>query len=580
MEKKNNFMPLLIYSIKEKKNWVLLSTVIIFVTTLLIPYILRVRDGEGVFVLFGIVELFVLVFINCLVDNNFLHNESKLAYYNSKPITLNRHILINIVTNAAFAVYLLAVIALSIIFQGLDYDTFNAFKMFIPWLAAIILLASMSSILSGNTLMAGAMTIFNFYLPLIIYLVTMFIFTILENVVIGFSADSLMDYFANNIYRLDYIYFTKYMDYKSVDFVYILLLSIILIFISVLIRGFIKRRKNENTGFIVFNGFKYFVAVLACLIIPALFTISMYRSYGVASRLIISALLAVLSYYIIIAFIEKSFRISKSSIRVFALSMAIFAAIMGGTVVFSIQHKNFVPDPEDVKMVYVGSQQWSVSEIDQYFNGNHYNSHMEFSEWKANQNIITYEDIDNIKNITRLHKEILKDQTLYYKSDYYIPNECIITYWMKDGSRVIRNYKLTQINEYRKEHEAKDEIANKIMNSPEYKKQKYFYLYDEEYYSGRDLYAKLWDANGKGMVLSDINLNDLREVLKMDTDNLFIENEGSLIELMTFWRSHDQDYSLEIYEKDGSGNEKYFYEINLNDKYVNTLNYFKYKMSP
>ena len=37
MEKKNNFMPLLRYSIKEKKNWVLLSTVIIFLTTLLIP---------------------------------------------------------------------------------------------------------------------------------------------------------------------------------------------------------------------------------------------------------------------------------------------------------------------------------------------------------------------------------------------------------------------------------------------------------------------------------------------------------------------------------------------------------------
>ena len=581
MEKKNNFMPLLIYSIKEKKNWILLSTVIIFVTTLLIPYILRVDEGEGAFILFGIVELFILVLINCLVDNSFLHNESKLTYYKSKPLTLSRHIVINIITNTAFTVYLLALIVLSIIFQGLNHDILDAFKMFIPWLAAIILLASLSSILSGNTLMAGTMTIFNFCLPLIILLVTMFIFTILENVVIGFSADSLMDYFTDNIYRLDYIYFTRYMDYKSVDLVYLLLLSIILIFISLLIRRFIKRRKNENTGFIVFNGFKYFVAVLACLIIPAFFTIGVSRYNGVASRLIISALLAVLSYYIIIAFIEKSFRISKSSIKVFAVSMAIFAAVMGGTVIFASQYKNYVPDPEDVKMVFVGNQSWSVSNIDQYLNGSHYNSHMEFSEWKVNHDIITYEDKDNIKNIAQLHKEILKDRTVYYKSDYYTPAEFVVTYWMMDGSRVIRNYQLTQTDKYTKEHEAKDELVNKILNSMEYKKQKYFYIYDEKQYSGRDLYAKLWNANDSRTVLSDINLNDLRDVLKKDIDNLFIENEGSLTELlMNFRRPYTQEYSLEIYERDSEDNEKYFYEIYLNDKYENTLKYIKQIMSP
>ncbi|HBC32002.1 MAG TPA: hypothetical protein DC024_12275, partial [Clostridiales bacterium] len=319
MEKKNNFMPLLTYLIKEKKNWALLSTVIIFLTTLIIPYILRA--DEEFFIMFGIVELFILVFINCLVDNSFLHNESKLTYYRSKPVTLSRQIIINIVTNAVFTVYLLALIVLSVVFQRLDYEILEVFKMLIPWLSAIILLASLSSILSGNTLMAGAMTIFNFCLPLIILLVTMFIFSILENIVIGFSADVLNDYFINNIYRLDYLYFTRYVDSKSIDLAYLLLLPIILIFISLLLYKFIKRRKNENTGFIVFNGFKYFVAVLACLIIPASFSISLARYTTMANRIIISALLAVLSYYIIIAFIEKSFKISGSSIKVFIVSM-------------------------------------------------------------------------------------------------------------------------------------------------------------------------------------------------------------------------------------------------------------------
>jgi hypothetical protein len=182
MEKKNNFMPLLIYSIKEKKNWVLLSTVIIFLTTLVIPYILR-ADNEF-FIMFGIFELFVLILINCLVDNSFLHNESKLTYYMSKPVPLSRQIMINIVANTVFTVYLLVLIIVSVLIQDVDNEILRVFKMLIPWLSAIILLSSLSSVLSGNTLMAGAITIFNFCLPLIILLVTMFIFTILENVVV------------------------------------------------------------------------------------------------------------------------------------------------------------------------------------------------------------------------------------------------------------------------------------------------------------------------------------------------------------------------------------------------------------
>lgn len=579
MEKKNNFMPMLIYSIKEKKNWVLLSTAIIFLTTLLIPYILRA--DEEIFILFGIVELFMLVLINCLVDNSFLHNESKLTYYRSKPITLSRQILLNIVTNAVFTLYLLALIVLSVVFQGLDYEILRVFKMLIPWLLAIILLASLSSILSGNTLMAGAMTIFNFCLPLIIFLVTMFVFTILENVVIGFSADGLSEYFLDNIYRLDYLYFTVYTDNRTIDLVYFLLLFIILIVISLLIHKFIKRRKNENTGFIVFDGFKYFVAVLACLIIPASFSIGLSRYTSIANRLIISSLLAVLSYYIIIAFIEKSFRISKSSIKVFAVSMTIFTAVTVSTVAIASQYKDLIPNPEDVRMAYVGNQRWSVNEINRYKKVDY--ESMDFSEWKRNRNLVTYEDKENIENIAELHKEILKDQTFHHQSNYYGINNIVIAYWMEDGSTIIRDYTLTATDELTKENETKSELANKLLNSSDYKKQKFFYLYDEEYYSGRNLYAKLKRVNDYNTILEDVNLNDLRGVLREDIDNLFIKNDIAFIELFMNFNMHydkeimlkEQGYLLEIYEKVANNDENYLGEIYLNDDFGNTLNYLK-----
>jgi len=581
MEKKNNFMPMLLYSIKEKRNWVLLSTVIIFLTTLVIPYILRA--DEGTFILFGIVELFILVFINCLVDNSFLHNESKLAYYRSKPVPLRNQIILNIATNAIFMVYLLALIVLSVVFQGLDYEILEVFKMLIPWLLAIILLASLSSILSGNTLMAGAMTIFNFCLPLIILLVTMFIFTILENTVIGFSADVLNDYFINNIYRLDYLYFVRYVDNESIDLTYLLLLPIIMIFISLLINKFIKRRKNENTGFIVFDGFKYFVAVLACLIIPAAFSISFSRYINIGSRLFISALLAVLSYYIIIAFIEKSFRISRSSIKVFLVSMVIFTAVTGSTVAIANQYKDLVPNPEDVQMAYVGNQRWSINEIDRFLKDDYKSENLDFTEWKRNRNIVTYEDKDSIKNIAELHKEILKDQTFYHQSNYYGVNSFVIAYWMKDGSTIIRDYKLTAQDPFTKEHEVKIDLANKLLNSNDYKKQNFYYLYDEEYFSGRNLYAKLKRVNDYNTILEDVNLNDLRDVLRQDIDNIFIENDMAFIELFMHFNMHydketileEQGYILEIYEKTSDADQNYLDEIHLKNDFVNTLEYFK-----
>ena len=580
MEKKNNFMPLLIYSIKEKKNWVLLSTVIIFLTTLLIPYILRA--DEEFFIMFGIVELFILVLINCLVDNSFLHNESKLTYYRSKPVTLSRQIIINIVTDAVFTVYLLALIVLSVVFQGLDYEILEVFKMLIPWLSAIILLASLSSILSGNTLMAGAMTIFNFCLPLIILLVTMFIFSILENIVIGFSADVLNDYFVNNIYRLDYLYFIRYANSKSIDLAYLLLLPIILIFISLLLHKFIKRRKNENTGFIVFNGFKYFVAVLACLIIPASFSISLARYTTMANRIIISALLAVLSYYIIIAFIEKSFRISSSSIKVFIVSMALFTAVTGSTILVAKQYENMVPDPEDVQMAYVGNQRWSINEIDRFLKGDYKSESSDFSEWKRNRNLVTYEDKDIIGYITELHKEVLKDQTFYHESNYYGVNNFVIAYWMKDGSTIKRDYTLAAVDGPTDEHAAKAEIANKLLNSIDYKKQKFYYIYDEKYYNGRNLYADYKNVSNYNNVIKSSSLNDLRGALTKDIDNLFVENDMAFIELFMNYNtnydkevmSEEQGY-IEIYEKISDNEKNYIDEIYLNDSFTNTLKYLK-----
>ncbi|MDD4779482.1 MAG: hypothetical protein PHT02_02590 [Tissierellia bacterium] len=584
MEKKitksSNYSSLLLYSLKNKRSWVILSTVIIFVTTLLVPYILN-ADKEF-FILFGIVETFILVFLNCLIDNNFLHNESKLAYYKSKPVSMKTQISINIIVNIMYTGFLLALISLSVFFQEVNYEIFESFKIIIPWLLVGIMLASLSSILSGNTIMAGAMTIFNFCLPLIIYLIILFIFTILENIVIGFSAKVLMDYFINTIYKIEYIYFLKYAN-KSIDIIYFVILAVIIIFISLLINKFVKRRKNENTGnFIAFDGYKYFVSVLACLIIPASFSIMSY-SNDMISKIIVSLILAILTYYIIIALMEKSFRISMLSAKVFIVSIAIFSAVAGGTVIFANQYKNVVPEAEDVKMAYIGTNRYVATDgyIINQLQKNDNESLNNILEWQKINGHVMFTEKDNIENITDLHREILIDQN-YEFLDYYLSN-LVIVYWMNDGRVIIRDYKLNR-TEQTNESEAnknKDEIAYKIINSQEMKQRKYFYLYDNKHYNSTNLICYV-SSDITGELIKNIDIDEVRPYLIKDIEKTFTELEDPFLLLV---------YNFDFYQDKGMKTNKYYiaieeianqnhnnnYRFYLNEDFENTLEYLNLK---
>ncbi len=585
--KNNHFISILLYSLKTKKNWFFLSTVIIFVSTMLIPFILGV--DQEVFIVFGIVETFVLVFINCLVDNSFLHNDSKLAYYKSKPATFREQISINIIINLIFAAYLLVLIVLSVVFQNLNYEILESFKFIIPWLSAGIFLAALSSILSGNTLVAGVMTIFNFALPGIIYLIIQFMFSILENIVAGFSARVLMDYFVNNFYKLDYIYFAVYSD-KSVDFIYFLLLGIILVGITLLIFKMLKRRKNENTGnFIAFDGYKYFVSVLACLIIPAFFSIMGYTG-SIANEIIVSLLMSALTYYIIIAAMEKSFRISRLSVKVFAVSMALFVAVTGGTVAFANQYKNTVPDADNVRMAYIGNNTWIYDEINRYIEDKGEINEDGISEIEKRFNIILFTDKENIEAITELHREILSDQS-YDNGDFYMYHIMII-YYMNDGSYIIRDYNTE--NNSDADNEAKDEIASLLLSSQEFKKKKYYYLYDEKYYLNNDYSINVQlqhdSRNANTTASMNIDIDGIRDYLIKDIDENYNRAKGAFIALsnydygMPYNKEYkEMGYYLEISVRDNknlndNGSLKdYTYTIQLDEGFENIKEYLNLK---
>jgi hypothetical protein len=582
------FISLLINSLKSKRNWFLLSAVIILVSTLLIPYILKI--GEEVFILFGIVETFFIVFINCLVDNSFLHSDNKLAYYKSKPVPLKDQMVINIIINVVLAAFLLALTAVSIAAIKTDHELFYAYKLAVPWILAGIFIASLSSVLSGNTLMAGAMTIFNFALPAIIFLIIYFIFTILENIVAGFSADVLMDYFLNSVYRIEYLYFFEYVENnKPVDLVYILILAVILIIVGILILRCIKKRKNENTGnFIAFDGYKYFVSVIASLILPSAFAVSSYGQ-SIWGKIAVCAVIAGLSYYIINAVMEKSFKISALSIKVFAASMAMFAVMTGGTVAVANQYRDVVPDPDDVRMAYIGNMRGAYNSLNQ---GDDI-SEDDIINMQKNMGTVIFEDIQNITSITDLHRDLITDQS-YNSSEYYYRQNVVISYLMKDGSIMTRDYKIKTAQDASKS-ETKDNLAHRLISSEEMKRRKYYFLYDEGYSNKNNLYVYVGN-DGSGQIAADnIDIDEIRQYLINDTDKQYNELSNSFSVLLFYnydmpnidakeayyKESRESRYYLEVVERDVSTEEtkdkrdKHLITIYFNNGFDETFKYLE-----
>lgn len=580
---KNNFTTLLVNAVKGKRNWYLISTIIILVTTLLVPAILM-ADSEF-FIFFGIVEIFIIAYLNCLIDNNFLHTDNKLAYYLSKPVTMKSLIYINIISNFIFTGFLLILSVISMMFHNMQSEIYQVYLFIVPWLAVGIILSALSSVLTGNTIMAGVMTIFNFVLPFVIYLIIYFIFSIVENIVTGFSANVLMDMFTSTFYKLDYLYFIIYAEKGKFDFVYILILAVLMVFLLFILNKCIHRRKNENTGnFMVFDGYKYFVSVIASLILPAAFT-TMSSDSGIVGRIFVSIVLAILSYYIIIAVMEKSFRIPVFSMKLFSVFMVIFIIITGTTVMFADKNKNFVPEAENVKMAYVGNNSWAIREVENYLNG--YSDAQSLSDLKYKYNIALFTEKESIQNITDLHREMLNNQNYGFEQDeYYFMSDVVIAYWMEDGSFVIRNYRINEMKNGNSDNgnKNKDEIAEKILNSQELKNMQYGYLYDESYYKDRTFYVNVIKSNTGETLVSNMNLNQLREYLIKDVDKLFVENTNAFNTLILndiYYRKEaaaieSNVYYLEI-RQITENNTEYFQQIYLTEDFKNTKEYLNLK---
>jgi len=498
----NRTKNLLMQNIKEKKHWALLTLVVLLVTVVVLPMMME-QDISEEFIALGIFEVFVVIFINCLIDLNYLHDSRKFGYYLSKPFGLEKKLNTVLLANGLFAFVFLSGLFLVSAVMGLYLD--DLFIIPVSWMIYMIFVIGLASHISGNTIIAGILSLFIYGLPVLILGVIYYATSFVGDLAAGLNVNVIMDYILGNIYRLDVIYLIKYLDSFSIGyFVVLLLVSVILYSLT---RWVIKHRRNERIGeFIMFRGFKYFVAVIISVMVPFMFS-SILSNSNILAMVLSFIILGGLTYYVALVVLDKSFRIRPKAIKVLVVFMSIFLVIVlvSGVMVTNIQGKT--PDIDKIKGVYISTSSYVY--LPDKNNSNINIRHLEYDDIeKYDLPIYTSKEAKEI--IIDLHKSIVEGHSF----NHYI--DINIIYFMENGARIKRFFSL----EYYGNGEGSEIEKNikKLMKTEDNKFIRFPLFYDSAYRSHfNDLETSVY-TDQMDIELTTRQTDELIRVIREDLD--------------------------------------------------------------
>lgn len=517
-----NFKNLLWNSLREKRNWFVLSAVILAVTVIIIPLLME-RDVSEENIVIGIVEVFIIVFINILLDLSYLHNYRKFTYYQSKPITNMQMIDIVIVSNLIFAMFFMSI--LYVISAMFGFDLLSLFVVPIAWMVIGIFLAPLSSLLAGNIVIAGIATIFNFAIPVSLLGVIYFGVSIVENIALGFSADIIMEKLIDTFYRIDYLYFIKLVDEPNWLIFSVLLFTIcfILYFITTKLS---VGRKNERIGDqIVFTGYKNFVALIVTTLIPLAFSSALYNNDYVA-KLISFVILGSITFYVTIAIFEKSFIIDKSAFKLLAAFMALFILFISITGVVVRRYESYIPESEEIVAAFINGSDYIYIDDKRDIDGI---SDLDLEIAKKYDQINIFTSKESIEAIRSIQKSVIENQK------YRNYGEVHIVYFLKNGDKLSRYYRLLYDYSYEEDIDIEevnadlDKYAQVLEDTDDYRNQALRFIYDDDF--SRNWKMTEVEINSEGndkLYLNSDELYELRMRLKQDLEVNMNKEENSL----------------------------------------------------
>jgi len=305
----------------------------------------------------------------------------------------------------------------------------------------------------------------------------------------------------------------------------------------------LNRRKNERTtDLVVYDGYKYFISLFLATLVPIGFSLAL-RTESFLGKMAVFVLLSALAYYIINAILEKTFSPSFKGAKMYITYLLVFALFIVGGNIATNQYEYYVPEADEVGYVFIGNsmyhyqQEWERSRQVYDFNLE------DVQDDSFTENIYIYTSTKSIEKITEIHKHILEDQS------YYISQNVIITYVMKDGDNITRYYNLEGADDYNGDY--LNSRAKEIITTEEFKSR---LAYNQKYLNEEDISSIMFEVNDKdGYKSYDINgLNIEKLKLNLEKDfERFLENS---------------EYSFEILIRpDGNMNTEYYIERRLKE---------------
>lgn len=576
----NNLKKLLWYSLKEKKNWLILSAVILLVTVVVVPLLME-RDLDIENIMVGIMEIFVIIFINCIIDFSYLHDTKKYSYYASKPLTDIQRINIIIISNMIFAAILMLSLWIISFTQGLSFN--KIFVVPIAWMVMGIFVAALSSVLVGNSIIGGVATIFNFALPVFILGVIYFALDIVGDMALGFNTDILIEKFIEKVYKIDYLYFVKFVDEPN-WLVYIPLLLVICVLLYLTILQILKIRRNERIGeLVIYTGYKNFVALLLSTLIPFLFSSAINNDNYIA-KLLSFVILGSISFYVTIAILGKSFKIEKKAFKLLGVFMLIFVVFIFSTGMIAKKFESYIPNTEDIVGVLIsGNDSIYIENREEEYDINEIQ--LDMDNYDGINIFTSKEAIEAVRNI---QKAIIEDQ------EYHDYAEVNIVYFLKDESKITRWYKLKYdyyvdyTEEIRNTEIGKniDKSALELEKTKEYNMKALKFIYDDDFtrdWVNTKFVISYFSGGTSELEVDKQNLKRFREVLRKDLEIVMKGEYGSLNAVL--WQNieayTDQYYrgeKLNVKEEgtDYIGNDN----LSFNIRIESGNNYTKYYSIP
>lgn len=387
----------------------------------------------------NIVIIFILPVILSILLFSYMNEEKSSSFIHGLPISKKKLYITNILTG--IFMYLLPYVINTIILLLLnlgDMGNYLPNAQILKWFGINILyntiffsFSTLIGMFCASKISHGILTYILMYAPIgLIAFGSM----LLEEIIFGFNAfASQIEEFAlkipfikimENFNDMMYYYSNTELNLSMQTVIIYIIASIIMLFIGYLLY---KRRKLEITKeFIAFKRIQSFIKYAATLTVNLLSYMYFYSIFdeNEISSIIGSLIVTTIAYFIIEMILKKTYKVFKSIkelIIYIIIIMVLYATAINGALGFETK----IPQIDNIKEVSI----------------------------IRNEEKITFDEKENIKNILNLHQKIVNDRDKAY-------TEYVIEYTLKNGNKINRKYAI-RTNTYKRELE-------KIFSSDEY----------------------------------------------------------------------------------------------------------------